>query len=107
MTYGYDMHSSEHRVHAMILISPLFDDVLAGRAPKVSYTVDDQENHMTYYLTDDIYPSWAAFVKSISSQQLQKHKLFAEHQKAARKDVERAFEVLQARFAFLHRPCLV
>nr|KAJ0188991.1 hypothetical protein LSAT_V11C800436390 [Lactuca sativa] len=62
---------------------------------------------MACYLTDVIYPPWATFVKSISSPQLRKHKLFAEHQEAARKDVERAFGVLQARFAFLHRPCLV
>ncbi|KAL8460765.1 hypothetical protein ACS0TY_032322 [Phlomoides rotata] len=52
-------------------------------------------------------PSWAAFVKSITSSQLQKHKLFAQHQEAVRKDVERAFGVLQARFAFLRHPCLV
>ncbi|KAL7589308.1 hypothetical protein Lser_V15G37254 [Lactuca serriola] len=58
-----------------------------GRAPKVSYTVNDQEKHMAYYLIDGIYPSWAAFVKSRSSPQLRKHKLFAEHQEAARKDV--------------------
>ncbi|KAL8467362.1 hypothetical protein ACS0TY_030859 [Phlomoides rotata] len=38
--------------------------------------------------------SWAAFVKSITSPQLQKHKLFAQHQEAAQKDVERAFGVL-------------
>nr|KAJ0185723.1 hypothetical protein LSAT_V11C900492430 [Lactuca sativa] len=33
--------------------------------------------------------------------------LFAEHQEAARKDVERAFGVLQACFAFLQHPCLL
>ncbi|KAL7609494.1 hypothetical protein Lser_V15G13236 [Lactuca serriola] len=62
---------------------------------------------MAYYLTDGIYPSWAAFVKSISFPQLRKHNLFVERQEAARKDVELAFGVLQARFAFFHRPCLV
>ncbi|XP_023732268.1 uncharacterized protein LOC111880096 [Lactuca sativa] len=87
--------------------SPLFDYVLAARAPKVSYTMNDGENNMAYYLTDGIYPSWAAFVKSISSPQLRKHKLFAEHQEAARKNVEQAFGVLQARFVFHHHPCLV
>ena len=60
-----------------------------------------------YYLTDGIYPAWAAFVKSIASPQIQKHKLFAQFQESIRKDVERAFGVLQARFAFLRRPCLV
>ena len=62
---------------------------------------------MAYYLTYGIYPSWDTFVKSITSPQHRRHKLFDEHQGAARKDVERAFEVLQARFAFLHCPCLV
>ncbi|GJV85365.1 putative nuclease HARBI1 [Tanacetum coccineum] len=49
--------------------SPVFNDVLEGRAPK--------------------------------------HRLFAQHQEAVRKDVERAFGVLQARFAFLRHPCLI
>lgn len=87
--------------------SPLFDDVLSGRAPHVSYILNGREYNRAYYLTDGIYPSWAAFVKSISSPQLRKHKLFAQHQESARKDVERAFGVLQARFAFLRHPCHV
>nr|GEU64456.1 hypothetical protein [Tanacetum cinerariifolium] len=78
-----------------------------GRAPNVSYTVNGRDYNMAYYLTDGIYPSWAAFVKSITSPQLRKHKLFAQQQEAVRKDVERAFGVLQARFAFLRHPCLV
>nr|GEZ86826.1 hypothetical protein [Tanacetum cinerariifolium] len=76
-------------------------------APNVSYTVNGRDYNMAYYLTDCIYPSWAAFVKSITSPQLRKHKLFAQQQEAVRKDVEREFGVLQARFAFLRHPCLV
>ncbi|GKD55969.1 putative nuclease HARBI1, partial [Tanacetum coccineum] len=87
--------------------SPVFNDVLEGRAPKVSYVVNGNQKNMAYYLTDGIYPSWAAFVKSISSPQIRKHRLFAQHQEAVRKDVERAFGVLQARFAFLRHPCLI
>ncbi|XP_021991124.1 uncharacterized protein LOC110887868 [Helianthus annuus] len=81
--------------------SPVFDDVLSGRAQNVSYVVNGKEYKRTYYLTDSIYPSWAAFVKSITCPQLQKHKLFTQHQEAVRKDVERASGILQARFAFL------
>ncbi|GKD55541.1 putative nuclease HARBI1, partial [Tanacetum coccineum] len=87
--------------------SPVFNDVLEGRAPKVSYVVNGNQKNMAYYLTDGIYPSWAAFVKSISSPQIRKHRLFAQHQEAVRKDVERAFGVLQARFAFLRHPLLI
>ncbi|GJW46979.1 putative nuclease HARBI1 [Tanacetum coccineum] len=84
--------------------STVFSDVLEGRAPKVSYVVNGHQRNMTYYLFDGIYPLWPAFVKSITSPQIRKHKLFAQHQEAVRKDVERAFGVLQARVAFLRRP---
>ncbi|XP_057790696.1 uncharacterized protein LOC131007794 [Salvia miltiorrhiza] len=87
--------------------SPVFDDILEGRAPKVNYIVNGRERNIGYYLTDGIYPQWAAFIKSIPAPQLRKHQLFAQHQEAARKDVERAFGVLQARFAFIKRPCLI
>ncbi|XP_074301389.1 uncharacterized protein LOC141632775 [Silene latifolia] len=50
---------------------------------------------------------WATFVKSINAPQIQKHRLFAARQESCRKDVERAFGVLQARFAFIKHPCLL
>jgi len=53
---------------------------------------------MTYYLTDGIYPSYQTFVKSIRLLQSEPDKLFAKHQEGCRKDIERAFGVLQARF---------
>ena len=87
--------------------SPIFNDVLEGRAPSVNHVVNGHQYNRAYYVTDGIYPAWAAFVKSIASPQIQKHKLFAQFQESIRKDVERAFGVLQARFAFLRRPCLV
>ncbi|XP_021715249.1 uncharacterized protein LOC110683212 [Chenopodium quinoa] len=61
---------------------------------------------MAYYLADDIYPKWATFIQGITYPQLQKDKMFADHQAAARKDVERAFSVLQARFAIIRKPSL-
>ena len=61
---------------------------------------------MAYYLTDGIYPKWATFIQSIPLPQGLKAVLFAQHQEAVRKDVERAFGVLQARFAIVKNPAL-
>lgn len=84
--------------------STLFTNVLQGRAPAVQFTVCGSEYNMGYYLVDGIYPGWAAFVKTIPLPQNDRDKCFARRQEGARKDVERAFGVLQARFAILRIP---
>ncbi|RYQ93436.1 hypothetical protein Ahy_B09g099706 isoform B [Arachis hypogaea] len=83
---------------------PVLDDILNDRAPEVNYTINGNNYTMGYYLADDIYPEWATFVKSISKPQGEKRKLFAQYQEGQRKDVERAFGVLQARFAIIRGP---
>ena len=50
---------------------------------------------MGYYLTDGIYPPWSTLVKIIPYPQETKHKNFAKTQESTRKDVKRAFGVLQ------------
>ncbi|XP_019090940.1 PREDICTED: uncharacterized protein LOC104743095 [Camelina sativa] len=87
--------------------SPVFDDILQGVAPKEKYFINGRQYRMAYYLTDGIYPKWATFVKSISMPQDPKASLFATYQEVVRKDVERAFGVLQARFAIVKNPALM
>ncbi|XP_028055091.1 uncharacterized protein LOC114259276 [Camellia sinensis] len=82
----------------------VFTELAQGRAPAVNYTINGNEYTMGYYLADGIYPQWSTFVKTIPSPQGNKKKLFAAAQEATRKDVERAFGVLQARFAIVRRP---
>jgi hypothetical protein len=57
---------------------------------------------MGYYLADCIYSSWATFLKTIQSPQT-KPSIF-KAQEACQKEVERAFDVLQARFAIVGGP---
>ncbi|XP_056862352.1 uncharacterized protein LOC130510036 [Raphanus sativus] len=85
----------------------VFKDIEEGRAPKVNFKVNNHTYRMAYYLTDGIYPNWAAFIQSISLPQSPKASLFAEHQESTRKDVERAFGVLQSRFAIVRNPALL
>ncbi|XP_058726961.1 uncharacterized protein LOC131598366 [Vicia villosa] len=68
--------------------SDVFNDVMQGRTSEIHYSVNRHEYNMGYYLSDDIYPEWAIFVKSIPMPQGDKRKLFAQHEEGARKDIE-------------------
>ncbi|XP_042962366.1 uncharacterized protein LOC122296628 [Carya illinoinensis] len=82
----------------------IFSDLAQGRTPTVNYTINGHNYAMGYYLADGIYLQWATFVKTISAPQGNKKKYFAAAQESAQKDVERAFGVLQARFAIIRGP---
>ncbi|XP_058755868.1 uncharacterized protein LOC131629060 [Vicia villosa] len=84
--------------------SPVFDDVEQGKAQSVNFFVNQRPYNMAYYLADGIYPSYPTFVKSIRLPQSEPDKLFAKFQEGCRKDIERAFGVLQARFKIIHEP---
>jgi hypothetical protein len=84
--------------------SSVFTELAEGRAPLVNYSINGNNYTMGYYLADGIYPTWSTFVKTIPSPQGQKKTHFAQKQEEARKDVERAFGVLQSRFAIVRGP---
>jgi len=60
---------------------------------------------MAYLLTDGIYPEWAVFVKPLPGAYTNQTEHYNTLQSAARKDVERAFGVLQARWHIIAAPC--
>ncbi|KAM0996687.1 hypothetical protein ACFX14_006754 [Malus domestica] len=52
-----------------------------------------------YYLADSIYSRWLTFVKRVPRLRSAKEKHFASCQEGCKKDVERCFDILQARWA--------
>ena len=52
-----------------------------------------------------IYPKWSCFVQSLQDPEDQKESNFSGAQESARKDVERCFGVMQARWSIITQPC--
>ncbi|XP_042061213.1 uncharacterized protein LOC121805430, partial [Salvia splendens] len=84
--------------------SPLFNEQCQGVGPAISFVANGNRHDMGYYLADGIYPRWPVFVKTIRCPGDEKKAYFAARQESARKDVERAFGVLQARWAAVRGP---
>ncbi|CAM8951111.1 unnamed protein product [Rhodiola kirilowii] len=97
----------------VLLMSHIFDPLLAGICPQVTYKVNGSTYDNSYYLADEIYPRYSSFVKTIINPQTDAEKLFSKKQKSYRKDVERCFGILQSRWAILrhagmcHRKCVL
>ena len=78
--------------------SPIFDDMIMGKAPDAPFYVNGNHYMFGYYLTDDIYPPYATIVKAKHLAHQPRDKTFMKRQETPRKDVERAFGVLKAKW---------
>ena len=85
--------------------SPLIHNMLTSETSDMTFEVNGQEYKRYYLLADGIYPPRSCFVQSIHMPGDEKRKYFASRQESCRKDVERCFGVLQARFAIIRNPC--
>ncbi|KAH9153643.1 hypothetical protein AeRB84_004144 [Aphanomyces euteiches] len=85
--------------------SPLLSDLYNDKPLGISHVINGTQRTTPYYLTDGIYPDWTVFVNSLSAPDTLKKKHFVRMQEACRKDVERAFGVLQGRWHILAKPC--
>ena len=86
--------------------SPVFARLVEGNAPPVNYVINNNEYNKGYCLADSIYPRWATFLKTISNPLGNIQSWFASQQESCRKDVKRAFGVLQHRFAIVRCPAV-
>lgn len=84
--------------------SRLFSNLAQGIAPSAHFIIQGNNYSMGYYLADGIYPKWSTIVQTIHEPICPKKQYFATQQEACRKDVERAFGVLQSRFAIVKGP---
>jgi hypothetical protein len=78
--------------------------LIEGNASKVTYQVNNHPYTKGYYLADSIYPPWSTFMKTIRTLEDEKENRFAKEQEPCRKDVERAFCVLQSCCAIVWHP---
>lgn len=85
--------------------SPLFEDTFQGIAPAVKFKVNGSTYRQWYYLADGIYPDWPVFGKTLPPGVEPDKRRFSKMQEAARKDVERAFGVLQSRWHIMQKIC--
>lgn len=47
--------------------SPIFRDLMEGKAPEVEFTVNGNVYKKAYYLADGIYPDWETLIKSVTN----------------------------------------
>nr|GEW62966.1 protein ALP1-like [Tanacetum cinerariifolium] len=94
---GFDVAGANNDL-TVLNHSPLFDDLLDDIALVAPFECNGVTFEKGYYLADNIYPQWSSFVKSFTVANSVKNALFKRKQESARKDVERAFGVLQGRW---------
>ncbi|KAI4978106.1 hypothetical protein ZWY2020_014660 [Hordeum vulgare] len=97
------MHGSLNDIN-VVNRSPLMNKIADGELPPVQFVANGRTYNYGYYLADGIYPKWQTFVKPLKKPEGKKNLDFHNAQAAARKDVERAFGILQAQFAIVRGP---
>lgn len=108
VSYGYAGTLNDLNI---LSLSPFLDAILDGsfasleeEAKVVPYYVDGQLFRKLFVLVDGIYPLYSRFIRGIKEPLGKKEKRFTQWQEGARKDIERAFGVLQGKFQFIARP---
>jgi len=89
--------------------STLLESLLNGtfhalEAPLMPYEINGEQFTKMFILVDGIYPQYSRFVKAFKVPVTDRERKFSQWQEACRKDIERAFGVLQGKFQCMARP---
>ncbi|GJY40999.1 ALP1-like protein [Tanacetum coccineum] len=86
---------------------PVLNDLKVGKTPEVPFVANDMNYKLGYYLTNGIYPEWTILIKLISQPGSNDTKRirYKQAHETARKDVERAFEVLKKKVGYHKNSC--
>ena len=84
--------------------SPLLRAVYNGTMPSANFNINGNFYNHGYWLADGIYPELSIFVTGFRVPNNLLDQNFTSWQESTRKDIERAFGVLQARWAILKNP---
>jgi hypothetical protein len=103
LTFFFGMTGSHNDIN-VFQRSPVFGRLTDDNAPSVSFEIMGHTYTKSYYLADGIYSEWHIFMKTHRNPTEEKYGRFAKEQEACRKDVERAFGVLQSRWAIVRHP---
>lgn len=91
--------------------SPLVTSIVDGSFAEVEkesgavpFEISGALFNQTFLLVDGIYPCYSRFVRTVPEAITQQEKKFKTWQEAARKDIERAFGVIQLQWQFMAHP---
>ena len=85
--------------------STLNNKLSSGEFPyPTEYKISGVTRTIPYFLSDGIYPRWPIFARPIHQPMNEKEKNYSKVQEEIRKDVERAFGVLQCKWQIIERP---
>ena len=92
-------------INASSLLTAFLDGSMEENESHLQFRIGEDEFRRLYFLVDGIYPRWARFVKAITetgvNSSLSSYKIW---QEKVRKDIERAFGVLQIEFPIVACP---
>ena len=73
----------------------------------VPYKIGSEIFEKCFILVDGIYPEYGRFAKGYKQPITENEKKYTKWQEGARKEIERAFAILQSKFQFVCRPILL